>query len=381
MAAVVAAVALVASLVVPAGPTAAAAGSFTISPTQGPPGTIVQIAGSCGFAAGTVSYGVFGEPSTFHFFLPVAGADGTFTGQLVIPATAPPGSKWPINVTCDLTKPTKADLGDIVFTVVPTGSATLAPADMAVKVANLPALIPGFWIDPQSGPVGTTITITGFCGYPAATLSYSLTYPDETGPPIPSVYVLAEKLPASALGEFTVQLKVPAEGLTIPQYPGPNPVLTGIHHVNVSCDYMSGTGKPVELPRRDFEVTAKTAKRANPGWVDGAFRKVWFGSTGVFVTAELPFATADRRRARDRDGPQTESPEPDHHHDHDCAVRTARPVPAPGPAQRRSPPTAAVLRRGARPGVAGATSSWCCPTRTRRRSRGPTVTRAPPTPS
>ena len=214
------ALALLGSWTVSADPAVAVAGSFTISPVQGPAGTTVQIAGACGFAAETVSYGVFGMPSTFHLFQPVTDADGAFVGQLAIPVERAGGKQVADRGDLRPVEAHQVDLGQAVFTV-DGGPATLPPALRREGRSDPALLIPGFWISPQSGPVGTTISITGFCGYPAATISYSLTYPDETGLPIPSVYVLGETLPHVRPRGVLGHAEGPRPGPEVPQYPGP----------------------------------------------------------------------------------------------------------------------------------------------------------------
>src|SRR3989475_788425 len=163
------------------------AAAITLNPTSGPTGTTVNISGS-NFAANsgiTISYdnaGIATTPTTI-----TTTSTGSFTGSITIPSSSAAGT----------------------HTVKATdGSANSASASFTVTTGTI---TPTISLNPSSGPVGTTVTVSGsgFASNSGISITYGgtaiITNPttittDSTGSFAGSITV-----PPSSLGTHTVK--------------------------------------------------------------------------------------------------------------------------------------------------------------------------------
>jgi hypothetical protein len=110
----------------------------------------------------------------------------------------------------------------------------LALGAPAVAAADPPS-VGTFQVNPDSGPVSSTITYSGFCGFPASELGLGL-----LGPNGPIVFE-GVFLKTNRFGHFSVKETVPL-------------VAPGVYIAAVVCAFDS-EGNPVLLPLQPFEVT------------------------------------------------------------------------------------------------------------------------------
>lgn len=133
--------------------------TFVYSPTSGAPGTRIQLSGTCPFGAGGRGDAAFvrlarvvsaGEtPFDTSVTMPVR-EDGTFSGELVVPADAPP-DEYELRMNCIAGDQTFGDQ-ERPFQVLPgTGSST-------TTTVSSPTTLP---VAPPASPVDRDPTYTG----------------------------------------------------------------------------------------------------------------------------------------------------------------------------------------------------------------------------
>lgn len=123
------------------------------------------------------------------------------------------------------------------------------PPGVIARVEALQRVMGYLRIDPTSGPVDTTITLTGHCGFPAQTLTWALAVETEPGLFF-AVYFggVTQPIAASSTGAFSVQLTVPPTS-PITGYD----ITPGPHVVHATCDLTLPTRR--DLTPQPFVVT------------------------------------------------------------------------------------------------------------------------------
>ena len=145
------------------------------------------------------------------------------------------------------------------FAVAPAGAAPgngnggdhqQIPDSVLERVTAVQRKFGGLSIRPTSGPVGTVITYSGSCGFPADTVSVSLAR--ETSPGVFNAVAvnLFVAIPSTSNGAFSVTLTVPANG--IPDVT-PGPVTPGPYGALAACDFLTPDEK--QLNTVTFTVT------------------------------------------------------------------------------------------------------------------------------
>ena len=138
----------------------------------------------------------------------------------------------------------------------------LAGISVAAASAAPPPVLPHpppisatFTLHPDSGPVGTTVTIKGACGHAATTLLYGVSTQDAEGFHILWLPTEFATVKSNPLGVFSVSFTFPSAGNVPVEFGGQGsvPVVPGTYYVGADCD-----DGPPPMPFQPFTVTAGT---------------------------------------------------------------------------------------------------------------------------
>jgi hypothetical protein len=138
-------------------------------------------------------------------------------------------------------------------------SLTLVGASTAAAVPppvlpHPPPIGATFQLHPDSGPVGTQVTIRGLCAQPVPVLLFGISVQTATG--FQNIWIPPEGFPPlkpTPFGVFNVTFTFPSQGNIAPEFGGQGnvPIVPGTYYVGARC----GFSGPL-LPFQPFTVTA-----------------------------------------------------------------------------------------------------------------------------
>ena len=117
-------------------------------------------------------------------------------------------------------------------------SASAASAVPPPVLPHLPPIGGTFTLQPDSGPVGTQVTIKGACGFAATTLGFGVSTQDAAGFHILWIPTEFVTLKPNPFGVFSVTFAFPSAGNIPVEFGGQGnvPVVPGTYYVSASCN-------------------------------------------------------------------------------------------------------------------------------------------------
>jgi hypothetical protein len=143
----------------------------------------------------------------------------------------------------------------VVLSLGAFGASTAAAAPPPPPVVpHPPPIAATFTLHPDSGPVGTQVTIKGVCGYAASELLYAVRV--QTADGFTTIWLPPEfaNLKLTPLGAFSVTFTFPSAGNIAIEDGGLGnvPIVPGTYYVAAACNIP----QVVQMPPEPFTVTA-----------------------------------------------------------------------------------------------------------------------------
>jgi len=152
-------------------------------------------------------------------------------------------------------------VGSALALAVSLGAPTAVAADPPEVPVGPAPIVGSFQVTPDAGPVGSTVTIHGFCGFPAQSIGAGLSTDPHPSLPVHIFFggfIFDFPLKTTSFGTFSVPVTIPAVGSF-----SNDPITPRGYFVIVGCADVDGN--ITVLPDQLFEVTAGNSRGGGPG--------------------------------------------------------------------------------------------------------------------